>query len=334
MTGWEQYADDLTAALRTVGDRVFLIASARERPLAYVQFAGGPDAVDAEASGAGAGPLAYLLEDQGWQPPHPLEVNWRSRLPRAASTAEHAELVARCVAALREAYGVRSPDDLAYRAWREREVAPSGVTWPRARFEALDPGEDPLVLPDLEPGRTPTPAPDPATVASWKAMDPAALCDALDVWARRSWPLAEEDAYAVATRDLGWEIEVEDGRRYVVHPSPGIDRRDVGVAFRRGQLSDVRLTATDATRDRSRAAAAFLGDAFAATVREASARWGTSAAGESQRDDPLAQVRRWTLPGGARVELALTVRAVRAVVTSPQGVAWAERDDEIYFDGL
>lgn len=55
MTEWDAFTDDLVAALRTVGDRVFLIVSARGDDLAYVQFAGGPDDITIEASGAHPG---------------------------------------------------------------------------------------------------------------------------------------------------------------------------------------------------------------------------------------------------------------------------------------
>ena len=55
-------------------------------------------------------------------------------------------MAARCVAVLRDLHAVPSPDELEYRAWREAEPDPEGVTF---YPEDLEPAEPHLVLPAL-----------------------------------------------------------------------------------------------------------------------------------------------------------------------------------------
>lgn len=332
MTEWDAFTDDLVAALRTVRDRVFLIVAARHDDLAYVQFAGGPDDVAAEASGAHPGARTGLLADHGWQQPRRGEANWLSPLLVPVTTAELRALADRCVAALRVAYGVKSPADLTYRAWREPQAAPRGVTWPKKRYDDLDPGEDPLRFPDLEPDQSAPPAPTEEERASWKAMNPADVVRVLDHWATQAWPLAEDAAYGVAT-GLGWEIEVEDGKRYVVNRAGGLTIPDVAIERRRGQLSRMRLWTTDAIRTVSRDSVAFLGDAFAASAAAGTTRWGPATDAEARRDDAVSRTRHWTLANGARIRLSLSSKSVTAEVVSPQGVAWQQQDDDNYYAG-
>jgi hypothetical protein len=331
VTTWDELADDLAAALRTVRDRVFLIVLAAHDELAYVQFAGGPDHLDAEASGRHPGAGVGLLADHGWRVAHPREVNWTSPLPVAPTTAELRGLADRCVAALRVAYGVKSPADLTYRAWREPEQAPPGVTWPQKRYDELDPGANPLTFPDLEPDHVVPPAPTAEQAANWKAMTPDEVVRVLDHWATQAWPLAQDAAYDVAT-DLGWEIEVEDGRRYVVNTAAGLTHRDVSVQSRSGRLDSVHLRVTDTIRDTSRPSVAFLGDAFAGMVAAGTARWGPSAAAAGRRDDPVSRARQWTV-GGARIQISLSAKSVTADVTSPEGVEWERQDNDAYYEG-
>ncbi|MDR6174285.1 hypothetical protein QE364_000782 [Nocardioides zeae] len=332
MTECDAFTDDLVAALRTVGDRVVLIVAARDDDLAYVQFAGGPDDVTAEASGTHAGARTGLLADHGWQPPRRGEANWLSPFLVPATTAELRALAERCVAALRVAYGIKSPADLTYNAWREPQPAPRGVTWPKKRYDDLDPGEDPLRFRDLEPDHAAPTAPTEAEQRAWTAMAPDDVVHVLAHWATQAWPLAEDAAYDVAIR-LGWEIEVEDGKRYVVNRAGGLTVPDVSVEKRRGQLKRVRLWTTDAIRDVSRDFVAFLGDAFAASAAAGTTRWGPSTDAEVRRDNPLSRTRHWTLPNGARIGMSLSAKSVTAEVMSPQGVAWQRQDDDNYYAG-
>ncbi|MEU7479771.1 hypothetical protein AB0A63_27530 [Lentzea sp. NPDC042327] len=118
---WELFAERLTDALRDVTDRVFLVIHAADDPKRYVQFAAGPDRLDAEAPGADvvADALEFLLRRFGWVEPGVAQPNWTSSLRRPALTAEFAQLARRCVVALNKSYGITSPDDLRYRAWHE-----------------------------------------------------------------------------------------------------------------------------------------------------------------------------------------------------------------------
>lgn len=206
------------------------------------------------------------------------------------------------------------------------------MTWPKKRYDDLDPGEDPLRFPDLEPDQPTPPAPTEAERASWRAIAPAEVVRVLDHWATQAWPLAEDAAYDVATQ-LGWEIEVEDGRRYVVNRAGGLTLPDVSVEKRRGQLSWMSLWTTDAIRTVSRASVAFLGDAFAAAAAQGTTRWGPATDAEARRDDPVSRTRHWTLQNGARIGISLSSTSVTAEVVSPQGVAWQEQDDENYYAG-
>lgn len=151
---WDDFENRLGAALRQVTDRVFLIVASQDAPLKYVQFAATAELLDAQAPGIDVVVAAKeaALSGAGWAPPSDLEPNWTSPLPRPALSAEYAALAARCVVALRDAFGVESPFQLAYRAWREAEQMPPGVTYNQAQLRRLDPGESGLELPALALG--------------------------------------------------------------------------------------------------------------------------------------------------------------------------------------
>lgn len=134
-----------------VSDRVFLIVSSRENSRVYVQFAGGADALSAEAPGVAvvAGIDEAGLADAGWVAPSVGQPNWSSELPLPALTSEFSVLAERCVVALRDVFGVTDPGQLVYRAWRDAEAFPQGVTLYPEQIEALDKGEDPLEISQL-----------------------------------------------------------------------------------------------------------------------------------------------------------------------------------------
>lgn len=135
--GWGELTAGLAATLRDVGDRSFLIVSTRSDPRRYVQLAGGPDLVDAEAPGTDvvADADEDALRTAGWLPPGTAQPSWTSSLDRSSGESERTALAQRCVAALRHAYGVRGPSDLVYAAWRHPGAG--------------DPGATSLDLPDL-----------------------------------------------------------------------------------------------------------------------------------------------------------------------------------------
>ncbi|RDI24454.1 hypothetical protein DFR72_10934 [Lentzea flaviverrucosa] len=118
---WKLFTERLTDTFRDVTDRVFLIVHAAADPRRYVQFAGAPDRLDAEAPATDvvADADEFQLRRFEWVAPDVAQPNWTSSLRRPALTAEFAQLARRCVAALHEAYGIVSPDELQYRAWRE-----------------------------------------------------------------------------------------------------------------------------------------------------------------------------------------------------------------------
>ncbi|KUM35227.1 hypothetical protein [Arthrobacter sp. EpRS71] len=148
---WNDFRGRLAATLRSVSDRVILIIASDLHPNRYVQFAGQSDRLHAEAPGQDVvvNAVESVLSDGGWQAPGVAQPNWSSSLPLPALTSEYRELADRCVAALRNSYGVKSPDDLSYRAWREAEQIPEGQTWSAEQVAHMDPGSRSLELPGL-----------------------------------------------------------------------------------------------------------------------------------------------------------------------------------------
>lgn len=144
MADWSVFESGLAQALTRVTDRVYLIIASEADPTRYVQFAGDPATLYAEAPDTGVVRDADVsaLAAAGWTAPMPVQPNWTSPLARPALTAEYAALATRSAIALRDAYGVSSPDDLAYRAWRESELIPPGETWSPEQIAELDPGAD------------------------------------------------------------------------------------------------------------------------------------------------------------------------------------------------
>ncbi|PWD51137.1 hypothetical protein C8046_11265 [Serinibacter arcticus] len=118
---WQDFEVRLASALTDVTDRAILIISSRKEPARYVQFAGGPDRLDAEAPGVDV--VADAAEDvllaAGWARPDRWQPNWSSPLEHPAPEAARVDLARRCVAALRDAYRVTNPGELGYTAWRE-----------------------------------------------------------------------------------------------------------------------------------------------------------------------------------------------------------------------
>lgn len=151
MAGWEEFEGALARTFREVTDRVFVIIAAEADPTRYVQFAGRPSQLDAEAPGADvvADADESALVSSGWSAPEREQPNWAVSLPLPALSDEYAALAARCVAALRDAYAISSPDELAYRAWRDGERMPAGETWTPEQIARLDTGADAVELPLL-----------------------------------------------------------------------------------------------------------------------------------------------------------------------------------------
>lgn len=152
---WDEFRTGLQATLRALTDRCVLVVAAPGRG-GYVQFAAAAGELTAEAAGPQftAGPAAHEADDPvmlaaGWTAPTRSGPNWSAPLRLPALTAEYAMLADRCVTALRDVYRLPGPGALSYRAWREPEPQPSGVSWTAERIDRLDPGENPLELPLL-----------------------------------------------------------------------------------------------------------------------------------------------------------------------------------------
>lgn len=132
---WDRFTERLADAVRDVTDHVFLIVHAKADPKRYVQFAGAPDRLYAEAPGTDVVPDAdeFQLRRFDWAEPGSGQPNWTSSLRRPALTAEFLGLARSCTAALHEAYGITTPDELVHRAWHE----PAGAEAVAVEFPGL-----------------------------------------------------------------------------------------------------------------------------------------------------------------------------------------------------
>lgn len=148
---WAGFVDRLVDAFRVLSERVSVIVSWQENPRLYVQFAAGADVLYAEATGpafvSGFDPTPLVTS--AWVRPDLSRPNWSFALPLPALAAEYARLAERYVVTLRDVFGVESPDALQYRAWRDPERFPEGVTLSPSQLSALDAGEVPLAIPEL-----------------------------------------------------------------------------------------------------------------------------------------------------------------------------------------
>ncbi len=151
MPAWNDYRGRLVEAFRATHDRVVVIISSAADPKRYVQFACQSGVLDAEAPGADvvADAKEQIMADAGWSAPGAAQPNWTSSLELPALTTEYKALADRCIAALRHSYGIARPSDLVYRAWREPEQMPAGVTWSAERVKQLDQGSKAVEFPSL-----------------------------------------------------------------------------------------------------------------------------------------------------------------------------------------
>ena len=148
---WGAFTHALAETLRDVSDRTYLVVMSASDPRRYVQLAGGPSLLHAEAPGTDV--VADADEDAlhaaDWAPPGPAQPSWTWELEQPAAGAELTALAERCVKALRHAYGISGPSALVYRAWRDPETMLPGETWSAERMETYDRGSSALALPSL-----------------------------------------------------------------------------------------------------------------------------------------------------------------------------------------
>jgi hypothetical protein len=152
---WDEFTNALQQTLPKITERCYLIIAGPEDEGGYVQFFADKDTLHAEA----AAPQFVSAKAEhdvdnpellaaGWQAPTALDFNWHQSLPLPALSTEFAALAARCCVALRDVYQLK-PTDLEYKAWREPEEQPPGVTWQQEQFDQLDPGEKSMAHPTL-----------------------------------------------------------------------------------------------------------------------------------------------------------------------------------------
>lgn len=318
---WNDFEERLARTLRSVTERVRVIIASGSEPRRYVQLAGEPDRIDAEAPGGDVVTDAdvSVLDAAGWAAPGVAQPNWTVSLRAPALTAEQHGVARQCVRALRYAYGVERPADLGYSAWREPETIPPGETWSAEQVERMDPGERALRLPTLglDPDEPQAPRTTvAATPRPWKAMTPSELCDLMDFWAAQPWPLSTDEVQRSAVEHLGWTTEVEEGTSYLLNTRSGLSVPDVSTIGSRGGLSHLSLRTSDVIRPVTPESTAFLGDSFALLVRAREAGWGAPTM--RRREDLMSAT--WDLASGARVSFTCATRGLSAMFQTPQGV--------------
>ena len=150
-TTWSDFAGALAAAIEQVTDRVFVIVSASGDARRYVQFAGGPDVMEAEAPGRSvvADADERVLRGAGWTPPGPSQPNWSATARRHDGRPVTRALAEMSVTVLRDGYSVESPRLLTYTAWRGPQVFPDGASYTAEQWEARDLGTAALEIPAL-----------------------------------------------------------------------------------------------------------------------------------------------------------------------------------------
>jgi hypothetical protein len=157
VTDWDAFNAGLAAALPTLEANAFLLVSLAALPPIYVQFTqtdrfllaqtGADDVLPPDRRLGDVG--AERLRSAGWLPPDSDPSGgrtWHAQLRWPGRTADYEAMAARCTRLFRDVHAVTDPDQLEYRAWREPELPPEGVTY---FDEDIDPGEAHLVLRDL-----------------------------------------------------------------------------------------------------------------------------------------------------------------------------------------
>lgn len=133
MTEWPEFAAGLVETLATLpygavviigepgpwSDRRLFTQFRQERDHIHAQLPGDrwlDSSVQVGASGA------RVFGDDGWhEPDADFLWNWWVNLPWPATSAGYRRLAAMMVTALRDVFGIPSPDDLVYYAWNEGE---------------------------------------------------------------------------------------------------------------------------------------------------------------------------------------------------------------------
>lgn len=157
----------------------------------------------------------------------------------------------------------------------------------------------------------------------WVARAPEQACDLVDYLISSPWPMTKDEFQERAVADLGWSIEVEKDKRYLMDTASGIRRPDVGVIDSNGAVGRVRVPLSDRASVDTEESRASVGDAFALTVAEGSRRWGPP----TMARDGVHQSATWMNPDGSRTEITAARRFYDAMFTTAARVA-IDRADE------
>jgi hypothetical protein len=112
---WTAFTEGLTRTLAALPVEGVLIVT---HDAGLVQFLHGGAAIRAETGGSPSADGRQVLLSDGWEPPpEGVRANWSEELPWPATSADYRRLAERSVRALRDAYGIPSPDRLHYEAW-------------------------------------------------------------------------------------------------------------------------------------------------------------------------------------------------------------------------
>ncbi|MFD0692100.1 TY-Chap domain-containing protein [Actinomadura fibrosa] len=128
---WGSFADGLAEDLVTLAAGALVVISEPGEPgwRRYVQFSQQDDRLHAEVvanafldeSSRTSAEGEQKISQAGWTAPKVAHDNWTSELAWPASHADYRVLTEKIVLALRDGYGITSPESWRYRAWNDRK---------------------------------------------------------------------------------------------------------------------------------------------------------------------------------------------------------------------
>lgn len=150
---WEEFSEKLLGVVLQLAERTYLVLSDSRTGRFTVQMVLEDDHLHTHCSilrlDLNDPAVTTRLNELGWdgedEYADPMYY-WVQNLDLPAMSSEYRKLVTNFIATMREVQGVESPEQLRYRAWRDPERIPDGVLYYEEDLEALDPGENPLLL--------------------------------------------------------------------------------------------------------------------------------------------------------------------------------------------
>lgn len=153
-------------------------------------------------------------------------------------------------------------------------------------------------------------------------MTPVEVWEIVDFWAGVPWPVTRAEAHLLAIDRFGWEVEVENGREYLVNSVAGLTPPDVSTVDAETLMS-LDFWIADMIREESAQSRALLGDLFTLTVREGVSRHGRPSL-ERVRSGTDAT---WSLAGNCQVTVSLATKSTRVEFHTPQLVEFDLKED-------